>query len=65
MMLRLDESKGSQKIITFLARNCGTSMSMIDNFYTKHFSVKHFDASVVSLPKSKMKKKTKKKTKKK
>jgi len=65
MMFRLDESKGSQKIITFLARNCGTSMSMIDNFYTKHFSVEHFDASVVSLPKSKMKKKTKKKTKKK
>jgi integrase len=56
MMFRLDESKGNQKMITFLARNCGTSISMVDKFYLKHFSVEHFDSDVISLPKSKKKK---------
>lgn len=66
MMFRLGDSGGSEKIMTFLARNCGTSQKVISDFYTKHFGVDQFDASVVSLPKSttKPKSRTKKKSKK-
>jgi len=49
-----------KKEIAFIARNCGTSIPVIDNYYAKYLDVDMYDASVVSLPKKITKKKSKK-----